>query len=98
MRRRPSRPGWPRMTAMRIPRPAIKRGWFATQGPASPPVLFLFAQRAHRALQAIYRQREHALVHQLLDDGDRLAVLPDAFRIRIEPCEFRERAGEARQP
>ena len=49
-----------------------------------------FAQHAHRIFQPLEGQREHAVAHQLLDDGDALAVLPDALRLGVDPGELGE--------
>src|SRR3954463_10455904 len=58
----------------------------------------LLAQQPHATFKSIDGQREHAVVHDLPDHGDRLPVLPQAFRLGVEPDEFREHVGEALQP
>src|SRR3546814_15449429 len=42
-------------------------------------------QVAHGLFQAIDRNAVHMLVHDVLDDGDRLPVLPIPLRFRIKP-------------
>src|SRR5262249_30116415 len=58
----------------------------------------LFAQLPHRAREALERQREHPPGHELMDHRDRLAVLPQAFRLGIDPDELRKMRGETLQP
>src|SRR5438094_4292150 len=45
----------------------------------------LLGEQLHRPLEPLERRRIHAPVHQLLDDADRLAVVPDFFGLGIEP-------------
>ena len=40
------------------------------------PIDALLAQQPHAALKPALRQREHAAAHQLVDQHDRLPVLP----------------------
>jgi lipid-binding SYLF domain-containing protein len=54
--------------------------------------------QAFRLLGHYTREREHALVHQLLDDADALAVLPHALRLGVDPGELGEGVGQALQP
>src|SRR5450830_433012 len=71
-------------------------------GGAMPPwilcCVFLFTEQAHALFQAIDRERKHAITHQLPHYPYRLAVLPQAFLLGIEPDEFREGCRETRQP
>src|SRR3954468_16063613 len=55
-------------------------------------------QQTHRLFESLDRQRVHALVHQLLHDADRLAVLPHALRLGVDPHEFREGARQPLDP
>ena len=53
----------------------------------------LFAEHAHRFFQTSERHGVHAVAHQLLDDADALAVLPNALRFWVDPRKFREGVG-----
>ena len=55
----------------------------------------LFRQHPHRIFQSPEGKRVHALLHQLLNDADALAVLPDAVGLGVDPGKFGECAGQA---
>ena len=61
-------------------------------------VMKSLAQHAHRVFKALEREREHALAHQLLNDGNALPVLPHALRFGVDPSVFGEGVCEALQP
>ena len=50
----------------------------------------VLAQHPDGIFQPFERQRKHAVVHQLLDDADTLAILPNALRFWVDPRKFRE--------
>jgi len=56
------------------------------------------AQMAHRIFQPLQGQRKHVLTDQLLDQGNALAVLPDALGFRVDPGKLRKRVGQPLQP
>src|SRR6476660_8130533 len=47
-------------------------------------IVALLAQQPHAAFEPFDGQREHAVIHDLPDHGDRLPVLPQAFRLGVE--------------
>src|SRR5574337_843088 len=82
---------------------ALRRRSFCplNYGGAKAPILsrgVLLAEQPHRGLEAGEREREHAVVRQLLHDRDALAVLPHALRLGVDPCVLRERVGQALHP
>jgi hypothetical protein len=54
----------------------------------------LFAEHAHCFFQASEGHGVHAVAHQLLDDANALAVLPNALGLGIDPRKFRECVGD----
>lgn len=45
----------------------------------------LFVQLAHGPLQTFQRQRKHATTKNIVDDLDRLPIIPEPLRLGIEP-------------
>src|SRR5688572_25245323 len=60
--------------------------------------LGLLRQHAHGLFQAGERGGVHAVVHQLFDDLDRLAVLPDFLGLRVQPDALVVDVGDALYP
>src|SRR5574337_430294 len=82
---------------------ALRRRSFCplNYGGAKAPILsrgVLLAEQPHRRLEPGEREREHAVVRQLLHDRDALAVLPHALRLGVDPGVLRERVGQALDP
>ena len=48
----------------------------------------LLAQHSHGFFQAFEGERVHAVADDLLNDGNALAVLPDALGLGVDPCKF----------
>jgi hypothetical protein len=55
----------------------------------------LFAHHAHGVFQTFEGQGEHAVAHELLNDGNALAVLPYALRLGVDPSIFGEGVCQA---
>src|SRR5262245_21467295 len=55
----------------------------------STAALVLFREQLHGPLEAVQGGGEHAAVHQLLHDADRLAVVPDLLGLGVEPDALR---------
>jgi hypothetical protein len=54
-----------------------------------------FAHGAHGIFQTLEGERVHAVAHELLNDGNALAVLPNALGLGVDPSKFREGVREA---
>jgi hypothetical protein len=54
----------------------------------------LVTKHAHRFFQTSEGHGVHAVAHQLLDDANALAVLPNALGRRVDPHKFREGVGD----
>jgi hypothetical protein len=61
--------------------------WFSKTG--------LFAHHAHGIFQTFEGKGKHAVAHELLNDGNALAVLPNALRLGVDPSVFGERVCQA---
>src|SRR5690554_2111972 len=69
------------------------------KGALNPAALAcLFGQVAHGLLQSAYRHTVHAILHDVLDDGDGLPVGPVTFGLGIEPCRARPVFEQTLQP
>ena len=66
-------------------------------GPVMTPNPSL-AHHAHGIFQTFQGQGEHAIAHELLNDRNALAVLPNTLRLGIDPSKFREGVREALEP
>src|SRR5712692_11207086 len=84
-------------------RPRSRNGGRSSRPPASrwnetPRLGRLLCQQLHGALESRERGGEHAPVHQLLDDRDRLAIGPDFLGLGVEPDAFWIDVGDALDP
>ncbi len=66
-------------------------------GPVMTPNSSL-AHHAHGIFQTFQGQGEHAIAHELLNDRNALAVLPNTLRLGVDPSKFREGVREALEP